>query len=574
MATEADQVLIENSTRNNAEPVFFTEKKTNFIVDSSSTGGEFNSGQITFDLSTFSSSNWQSLSEAVIEFPVRITAELTTAAGATATNSSARILSAITKNGFHQWINSAQLIINGQTIQSQQPFENVAASYRILSKWSNDTLTKWGDACGVALDDCTADSEVATTYNVGVGLNNVPFGTLAATGSKKGIDTVNFQSVLFNKGVSTRGQVINTNADNSNSFTTILGNGAYANAGKSNVSVQATAANTVGTIYVQNIMASIRAKDLFDIEEFPVVKNIKGYMYLTFNSFKTVLTSGGSSMNNIGSATYTPMTGLSCPYNIILDTTNGLGLGYSSATPQPQITITGTISAKDSYNVTNLTAGNSKPLLSNARLLLPFYEASPTTDSVLSKSNHMFKTLEKIVNPFTISKGETKNFTLTVGVPNPRKLVLLPMWQNLGDTSVVTDFSNPEQSPWDTTPGSSGVFAKLDNIQIYVSNKGLFQYPVQYDYEYWVQEGIQSGAYSGKVDEISSGLLTKTLWEQNHRYYAFDLSRRLPSDDGMSRSVQISCTNPSQTYGMKVIAILFYEKQWSVNTSTCQIINA
>lgn len=574
MATEADQVMVETSTRNNAEPLFFTEKKTNFITDSSSNSGNFSSGQISFDLSTFSSQNWQSLSEATIEFPVKITAELSVAAGATATDSSTKLLTAISKNGYHQWINSAQLIINGQTIQSQQPYENVAASYRILSKWSNDTLTKWGDACGFALDDCTADSEVATAYNVGIGLNNVPFATLAPTNAKKGIDTVNFQSVLFNKGVSARSQFINTNADNSNSFSTILGNAAYKNSGKSNVSVKASAGNIVGTTYVQNIMATVRVKDLFDIDEFPLVKNIRGFIYLTFNSFKTTLTSGGSSANNLGTITYQPMTGLTCPYNIILDSTVGLNLGYSSATPQPSIVITGTINGASDYPSTNLTAGNSAPLLSNARLLLPFYEATPQTDSALTKSNHVFKTYEKIVNPFTLSTAESKNITITVGVTNPTKLVLLPMWQNLGDVAAVTGLTNPEQSPWDCTPATSGIFAKLDNIQIYVSNKGLFQYPVQYDYEYWIQEGIQNGAYSGKVDEISSGLLSKQVWEQNHRFYAFDLSRRLPSDNGMSRSVQISCTNPSNTYGMKVIAILFYEKQYAINTSSCQIISA
>ena len=78
-----------------------------------------------------------------------------------------------------------------------------------------------------------------------------------------------------------------------------------------------------------------------------------------------------------------------------------------------------------------------------------------------------------------MTAGETKNFTITVGVPNPVKLVLLPMWQNLGGA---TNLSNPEQSIFDQTPATSGAFAKLDNLQVYVANKPLFQYPLQYDY--------------------------------------------------------------------------------------------
>jgi hypothetical protein len=81
------------------------------------------------------------LREATIEFPVKITAQLTQAMVASGGNvptpntPSCGINAAILKAGFHQWINGAQLIINGQTIQSLQQFENVAASFRILSKW-------------------------------------------------------------------------------------------------------------------------------------------------------------------------------------------------------------------------------------------------------------------------------------------------------------------------------------------------------------------------------------------------------------------------------------------------------
>lgn len=566
MATEADQVMVETSTRNNAEPLFFTEKKTNFIVDSSSNSGNFQSGQISFDLSTFSSQNWQSLSEAVFEIPVKITAKIAQAAnGTTPGTNNARLLSIIQKNGHHQWINSAQLIINGQTIQSQQPYENVAASYRILSKWSNDTLTKWGSACNVALDDCTGGAESSTTYSDIVGLNNAVAATVAT--SVKGLDSTGNQAVLLNTGVINRAQNLNSSIVSSTLQNTILGVTGTKTSGKSHVGVGAASNTANELLYSQYTMATIRFKDLFDCDEFPLVKNIRGYVYLTFNSFKTTLTAGaGDNKKELATVDSVPMTGLSCPYTINTGATGLTFAGASDSTTFSKVEIVGTVDGTTTGSV-----GGAGPLLTNARLLLPFYEATPQTDTALTKSNHVFKTYEKIVNPFTLTANETKNITMTVGVPNPAKLVLLPMWQNLGAAS---NLSNPEQSAFDQTPATSGPFAKLDNIQIYVSNKGLFQYPVQYDYEYWVQEGIQNGAYSGKVDEISSGLLSKQLWEQNHRYYAFDLSRRLPSDNGMSRSVQISCTNPSADYGMKVIAILFYEKQYAINTSSCQIISA
>uniref|UniRef100_A0A6C0H1A8 Uncharacterized protein n=1 Tax=viral metagenome TaxID=1070528 RepID=A0A6C0H1A8_9ZZZZ len=572
MSLEGDTLVFENSVRDNSEPVLFNEKKYNFITDSTSNSGQFSSGQIQFDLSTFSSQNWVSLSEAVVEFPVKITAQLTTAgAGGTTGTQSAGIFAAVCKNGYHQWINSAQLIINGQTIQSQQPYENVSASFRILKNWSQDTLRKWGLSCGVAIDDITGDSEVATTYNTTIGLNNATYSTVAT--SIRGFDAVNNQNVLFNKGVSSRMQHINNNIASTTVGGRTIGSSGYKNAGKSNVGV-ASASNSVNTyLHSQFVMATVRVKDLFDIDQFPLCKNIKGYMYLTFNSFQVQLTGGLNTSGSITSVNVTPLTGLTCPFNVIYDSNGGVQLSNTATTTAPIITIIGTIDGTSNNNI-----NSSGPLISNARLVMPYYSANPNTDSALSKVQS-FKTLEKIVNPFTMAAGETKNFTITVGVSNPTKLVLLPMYQNLGGASYL---NNPEVSPFDTVPATSSPFAKLDNIQVYVANKPLFQYPIQYDYEHWIMNGVQEGANSGLVDEMTSGLLTQQLWEQNHRYYVFDLQRRLKSDDGMSRSVQISCTNGSPTspdgsnpgFGMKVIAILFYEKNWDINTATCAIQSA
>jgi len=560
MSVEGDAVVFENSVSNKSEPVLFNEKKYNFITDSTSNSGTFSSGQIQFDLSTFSSQNWVNLTEAVIEFPIKLTAQLTTAgSGGTPGVHSAGIFSAICKNGFHQWFNSAQLILNGQTIQSQQPYENVAATYRILSNWSQDTLNKWGKACGIALDDCTGDAEASTSYASGVGLNNVPYSTVAT--SIRGYDAVNNQSTIYNKGVISRAQNINSNIASTTLGGTILGAAGYKNAGKPNIGV-ASASNTVNTVlHSQFIMGSVRLRDLFDINQIPMCKNIKGYLYLTFNSFQVQLTGGLSSSGTIASVTATPLTGLSCPFNVIYDST-GVQLSNTATGTAPVLTVVGTIDGTNTNAV-----GSSGSLLTNARLLMPYYNANPEADTALAKIQQ-FTTLEKIVNPFSMSAGEVKNFTITVGVSNPTKLVLLPMYQNLGGASFL---SNPEVSPFDTVPATSSPFAKLDNIQVYIANKPLFQYPIQYDYEHWIMNAVQEGANAGLVDEMTSSLLNAQLWEQNHRFYNFDLARRLKSDDGMSRSVQISCTNPSSTFGMKVIAILFYEKKWEINTATCQI---
>lgn len=547
MSSDGDIIAVENSMHDNlteASTVHFSDKNFTYITDSTSNSGSFQSGQIQFDLSTLASqSQWINLSEAVIEFPVKITAAFTSGTG-----NSANINTAIIKNGWHQFIDGCQVIINGNTIQSTQTYENVAATFRILSSWSQDTLKKWGSSCGFALDDCT-NSETSTTYVTNNGLNNATASTVM--NNTRGFDAVNQQGIIFNKGTQARMTMTNNDVLAGSLQSTILGPANMKLAATSNV---ATAGTGLGAVngYSGFYMATIKLKDICDINEFPLVKNLKGYIYLSLNTAQITNTTGATPPFSVQM--------LSGRTNPILVNTALTG-----------ITTTGNWVINATVDGTSANAiGNSGPLLTSARLLVPYYVANPKTDLALSKSNKFFTTLEKIVNPITVSSGSSVNYTITVGVPNPRKLLLLPMWQNLGGA---TWLSNPEISPFDTVPATSGPFAQLSNLQVYLANKPVYQYPLQYTYEQWLNENSQLGLNGALVNESTSGLLTQQLFQQNHSFYAVDLSRRAESANGSSQSVQVSFTNPSPTYGMKVIAIVWYEKQWIIDTSTCTLSN-
>lgn len=568
MSAEGDKVVFQNSVESNSEPVLFEDKNYTYITDSTSNSGSFSSGQIQFDLQSLNSqSQWVNLSEAVIEFPVKVTAQLLTpAAGGTVTNGSAGILSTIIKNGWHSFIDSCQLIINGQTVQSSQPYENVSAAFRILSSWSQDTNRKWASSTGIALDDCT--SNTSTTLSSSVGFNNALASTVST--SSRGLDVVNNQNIFNNLGVSTRAQYFNSSTPSSVTSLqgTILGNSNIKLSGKANVAV-VSSTNTANTyMYSAFAMATVRLRDICDISELPMTKNLKGYIYLTFNSTQINLTGSSSAATpTIAGVSYIPLTGRSCPILINdASVTGALNMPYSSTnTTQSIVQVIAGVDA-----TTTGAIGGSGPVLTNARLVVPYYIANPKTDSLLTKTQY-FSTLEKIVNPFTVSAGSPTNTTLTVGVPNPRRLVLIPMYQNLGGT---TNLGNPEISAFDTVPQTSSPFAYLQNLQVYCANKPLFQYPIQYDFEMWNSEISQVGANGNLVNEMSSGLLSQQLWEQNHRFYTIDLSRRLESEDGASKSIQVSFNNPSSAYGMKVIAIIFYEKKWKIETATCNLSSA
>ena len=53
----------------------------------------------------------------------------------------------------------------------------------------------------------------------------------------------------------------------------------------------------------------------------------------------------------------------------------------------------------------------------------------------------------------------------------------------------------------------------------------------------------KSGIDGGLDDSTSSGLLSQRLWESLYRFVAVDIGRRLPSEDGASKSIVVSGTS-------------------------------
>jgi hypothetical protein len=572
MSADGDMVAYSNSVSNELETsnnIKFNDKNYTFITDSTSNSGVFSSGQIQFDLSSLSSqSQWISLNEAIIEVPVKIVAKVTQAVvTGSITNAKCELNSFITKNSWNQWINSCQLIINGQTIQTAQNYENISATFKMLTEFSQDSLQKHASTLAFAIDDCTDDSEVDATYQTSKGANNSVFSSLA--NSITGFDNTSNQATLFNKGTKTRATMTNIDILPSSATlsTTILGASQMKASGMHNVSCRGTTgSNTAGDVlYSANYLATIRLRDICSVENFPLVKNLKGFLYLGLNSSSVQITGPtGSAAITPAVVSITPTSGMTTPFTINNSGTSGLSCGNSSTSSVPSIiTITAGAngSATDDYT-------NAGPIITSARLLVPYYLANPKADSALTMSNHFFTSIEKIVNPITVSAGASTNYTITVGVPNARRLLLLPMWQNLGGT---TNLTNPELSVFETCPASTGLHANLLNLQVYLGNKPIYQYPINYGFEQWIQENSQVGNFGSNVNEVTSGLLSKAQFEQNHRYYTVDLSRRMDSEDGSSKSVQVSFTNPSASYGMKVIAIVYYEKRWVMNTGTCTL---
>jgi len=549
MSSSSDQIAFAESIAPQDNTVLFQEKKWTNITDSSSNGGVFN-GQIQFDLNTLSSQNqWSDLSQAYIQFPVKYSVKSTTAI-ASGTYSFDHFTAGV-KNGFHQFVDSVQITLGGATIQSSQIFENINTTYKMLTEWSTDELKKYGPSLGLALDDYSLSDDGGTTYT---GLDNVALSTLV---DARGV----VLPISRNAGLKERFQFLNSSTTSTLAASAILGNNA-ATLGKGRVQGSvttdgATAAVIAGQdMFVGFALATIRLKDISDVcSKLPLMKGMKGFIYVNYNAASTTFT--GVSATPVSGLSSSSLYGRCQPCNLNAFTSANSGT----------FTFTAEVSGVKSTSLTS-----AAPTFNNARLFCPYYVASPEVDRALS-TKKTIRFHERFTTSFNIAANDNVNLTISPGITNPKRVILYPI--NTTGTGVFANYqSNPLLSPWDSVPATTSPFAALQNMQLTVGGKQMWQSPVSMDYEMFVQETSQQGLDGSMVSETTSNsILDQRKWNQLYRYYTCDVSRRMGADDGASKAVQLSATNATGA-PMTVIAMVLYEREIVVDTAMGQVVQS
>lgn len=555
MSSDSDRVAFDESVSPQDNSNLFQAKKWTYITDSTSSAGVF-TGQIQFDLGTLSSQNqWTDLSQAYIQFPVKLSINSPDViASAAFTNS---VLAATIKNGFHNFVDSVQIVLGSTTIQSSQIYQNIDTTYKILSEWSQDELRKYGPSLGIALDDYELGSDSALTTRTG--LDNVALTALSPA----------YQGVTYpvnnNPGFKTRSLMQNSSTISTTAATTILGNTNCANSGKSRVQfvASATTDTTAGQeLYAQFALATIRLKDISDaVSKLPLIKGMKGFIYVNYNAAQTTYTISADANGTLTAAPTSSQLFGRCQPGMLnagaITHVNGGRLQFTCEVSGAPTTGTALTSAIPTFN--------------NARLFSCYYISSPEVDRALT----MKKTIrynERFVTSFDIAAGGSYTGTITPGISNPKRLILVPrLTGSAGSVAGAAAFQlEPLLSPWDAVPAATSPFAGIKDLQVYVGNSPAFQSPVTMTYEMFLQEVAQQGVDGGLKDQQASGLLSQRMWDQMYRYYTVDIGRRMNSEDGASKSVQVQCVNAT-TAAMKVIAILWFEREISIDTALGQV---
>lgn len=519
MSSESDQNAFEASIHQQDRVNLFEAKKWATVTDTGSSNGKFN-GQLQFNLETLSAQGrFSDLSNSYVTIPIRLRIKNNTA---NAPSPAMTVNTATIQSGFHNFVDSIQVTINNSTLQSSQIFTNINTTFKVLSEWSQDELHKWGPSLGLAVDDIIgADNAMGATDSV----DNLPVPT-ANIGFRIDNDK--------NPGVKERLTLLNNNVANAALGRIILGANQPV-VGKSTVQV-GTSAVINENVFVMYALATVKLSMLADcIKQFPMCQNIKGFIYINYNSTKSTLVSGTATSTV---ATY----GRCCP-----------GVLTMAYTALPTNAVEFECDVSGEALTTGLTT--AQPISTNATLYCPQY--SPTPE--ITRSLSMRKTLrydDVFVTQFAVKAGTSINQTITPGISNAKKLILYPYF-----TSGSTFLANPLLSPFSGEPNTTSPLAVLSQLQVMLGNVPAFNQPQNYDFNQFLQE---------MGDVADKSLLSLRMWNQLYRYYCVNLQRRLNSEDGSSKSIQVSLYNPT-VCDMNIIAFVHFEREITVDTVSGQI---
>jgi hypothetical protein len=601
----ADNLVFEESLNTEVDTSEFISKKWIYVNDNNN--GNYTS-QIVIDSTPLSNAggyiNW---SEGFIVMPLLIELSSTSANAATSIppNSSHPDFAWAFKNGYWQMINSMTIEFNNQNIVQQTPFLNVFRSFKCLTSWSKDDLENHGATCGFYPDSSDSWS-YHTAFNASNQFNSngqnfvitnnrntavqsaVITGTTPATNNPlppitsvagipvqaagtdilySGADNASglYSSVSYNEGMAKRQKYVVYDPVASES----LGQGTL-NPSASCDSVyrnsKVVTDPAVGGCATYKVFAKLRLKDLADyFEKVPLLKGSTMRFYINtnqamvnFSVTRAVVSATTSAVTTFGLLTPSVpnvVGGLTCP---IMLASAQLGQGMS---PLPQIaagtalTDTYQLSVsiyKNNFNQTN-KSGVSSPLTA-CRLYCPVYTMNPIAESkYLSlaptkrvKYNDIFQ------YQFNDVGVGSFNFLVSNGINNIQSVLVVPFLSTRNgytDSAGVVQTSllcNQQLNPCSATPAMPDPFM-LTNFNIMISGVNLFLNNENYDYEAFCTQLAQSNQINGGLTTgLASGLISEKMFSQGYRYYYGNCSRVLPSEEGVSRSVQIVGQNTSK----------------------------
>jgi hypothetical protein len=509
----------------------FTNKSLTYVLDNQAGNSQYTSGQVIIDASSMASSGttFQDWSNAYVVIPFNVKLEATAVIATTAASPiNGALQSFLTSVKNNSIIDSITCEQNGRTIVNQTSNLAQFVNYKMHSTMSQDSVAKMGASLMYTPDSVGAYTYTAST----VGVDNSDNLPTATTNWNK--------PESYNSGVLARQQKLFP-------YTTALTT-QQKQINEADVTQIATALvpiTTAANVVMSDVhfLATIRLRDICPyFESHPKLTRGLGYrIILRLNQGVTTFTHAAPT------AGLTPFTTLAItaqsftPIGSCLAQPSMVHVGLNTISTLLEWPTNVTISA-NSLKLTSQVDVGSNALLNGIRLYCPSYTASPEAQSTLMRQPVLNKPFIDLYHNVIQNQlaGNYINTQLASGISNPKFLIVCPQI-----AQAVNSF-NSQGSALNPCPGVTDPQLSLTGIQIKVGSEYVLPDRVNYDFiQFLEQTSTMFGLNANQTNAMSSGIIDFQKFRHSYRYYCFDLSRYLDSQDNVPRMITLETFNNS-----------------------------
>jgi hypothetical protein len=447
-------------------------------------------------------------------------------------------------------------------------------SFKLLTSLSWNDVAVMGSTIGFYPDNPLTWAYSSVVQPAGIGVcNNTNVRLNVLYGVEVSGAFNNYASGNGNDGFLKRQTYINfdpAGVPSTNAGTTyeanILSTQSARNLWKSYISLKRNGVNggVAGVIQI-SVVATIYLRHLHSFFNMcPLLKGVYMKATLNLNNTSTSFTSAGAG----GNLTLTSVSNAVGGVNPLMIASALAGNGSDTLGATTYIANVSVGAVCLDSNITSLTGNGAinGQLSRNIYLYIPAYTFNPIFEQAylsapIKRINYTDVYQYQILNQSTNSPF---NQLLTNGIANIKSVLAIPFWSATGGATDLPANLPAYLSPFDTAgTGTTSPMCLLTNFNVVVSGQNMIYNTQRYSFEQFNNQLYGVNAVNGGLtDGINSSLIDFQSFEQCYSYYYVDVSRMLPVEESVPKSVQLVGQNQSV---QPIDLICFIEYGVSVN---------
>lgn len=552
-----DKLVYDLAQEVDGSPNVFIRKDWLNILDNQN--GSYQGNQSVIDTSQLTNSNkYMSYREAYLSIPLLLTLVSSAATAANMTPLTAATsfdYSLGLKNWFGSVIHSFTLDYNGTTVIQQTPYINMWNSFRLMTTLSWSDIQLMGPTIGFYPDNPLSWTYDGATGPSGRGVCNNTNGRATAGTINGSVATgvfTNFSSGNGNEGLVNRQSYINfavNGVPGSATYASLITEANVQNLWKSYISNRVNAVNTtqVGVFQI-SIVATVFLRHIHSFFSMcPLIKGAYMKMTLTLNNCSSTVTRTAA---NLSVSSVSNAVGGINPLMIASGlANNGTNAAFITTASYIANLSVGAVCLDNSIQALP-GFGNSQGRLSrNIFLYVPSYVFNPVFEqaylsNAVKRINYTDVYQYQINN---VTANANINNLLTNGLANIKSVLILPFHSSTAGANNLPTGTPCWLSPFDPAgAGPTSPLCFLNNFNVVISGQNTIYNTQKYNFEQFNNQLYGANSVNGGMtDGLTSGLINQQGFEMEYCYYYVDVSRMLPVEETVPKSVQIIGQNAS-----------------------------